>query len=113
MGIQGEIRDLAQGGEDGILTVEIAEEVVKAQRRILRIILPTLPDDVAASITDAEVVDVIRFFEEVRITDAEHQMDQQLEPVERMVEKAEKARRIGDNWSRRSNDSTGATQLPG
>ena len=109
--MQQEIRD-ALGSEEGV-TVEVAEKTVAIQREILKLILPTLTDEVSSHITDEEVGDIISFFELVRTNRVVDTMEDQMEPTERANGYMERAEKIGDRMSQRSKDSTKGTRRPG
>ena len=109
--MQQEILD-ASGSEEGV-TVEVAEKTVAIQRELLKLILPTLTDEVSARINDEEVVDIISFFDLVRINRRVDTMEEQLEPTERANGYVERAEKIGAKMSQLSKDSTKGTRRPG
>ena len=109
--MQQEIRD-ATGNEE-VLTVEVAEKIVAIQRELLKLILPTLTDEVSTSLNDEEVVDIISFFGLVQTNRGVDTMEDQMEPAERANGYVERAKEIGDNLSQRTKDSTKGTRRPG
>ena len=108
-------QEIASMGDenDGALDEEAAKHVVDLQRRILKVILPTLPDDVATDITDDEVGTIIRFFDVWRTNRAVDDLERQLEPAQRARDAADRIASIGDRLSQRSRGSTAANQRPG
>ena len=108
-------QEIASMGDenDGALDEEAAKRVVDLQRRILKLVLPTLPDDVATNITDDEVSTIIRFFDVWRTNKAVDDLERQLEPAQRARDAADRIASIGDRLSQRSRGSTAASQRPG
>ena len=109
--MQQEIRD-ASGNEEA-LTVEVAKKIVAIQRELLKLILPTLTDEASAHINDEEVTDIIHFFDLARTNRVVDTLEEQMEPAERANGYVERAEKIGDRMSQRSNASTKGTRRPG
>ena len=113
MGLQQEIRDLAKGAAEGNFSIEQAKQIVVAQRAILNLILPTLPDELAVQMHDEEVGALIGFFDVWRTNKAVDQMEDQMAPAERAAERMKRVQTIGANFSPPSNASMGATPRAG
>ena len=109
--MQQEIRDVSS--DEANLTVEAAGKIVQIQRDLLKLILPTLPDEVASHIHDEQVSDIIRFFDLSRTRQAVDNLEEQMEPAERANKFVERAQTIGASMSPRSNDSTKGSRRPG
>ena len=98
---------------DNVIDEKAAKRIVNLQRKILRLVLPTLPDDVATNITDDEVSTIIRFFDVWRTNRTVDDLERQLEPAQRARDAADQIASIGDRLSQRSRGSTAANQRPG
>ena len=107
-----DIADIARDLPDP-MSEEDATQMVRIQRDMVRLVLPTLPEEVLAGLHDAFVGDILDFFGKQHTLGNLDRMEQQMESLERANELGQRARKIGGRLSRRSRGSTGATRPRG
>ena len=104
----------SENGTLRAMTVEEAKDVVSLQRRYVRKVLPTMPDDVLnAEISDEGCGLIIGFFEVSRMEQSADTMEKQVMSAEKAQAMAARARSIGAEMSRPSRGTTEATRRVG